>query len=86
MIATGLSSYFYPQKLDNFTKISQNFVLVKSDQYSDQVTSEPPLGLVDTVSDYFSCEIAFLNPVQKTLLCMSVSTEPGKQLSDTISC
>ena len=44
------------------------------------------LGLVYTVSDYFSCRIAFLNLVQKTLPSMSVYTKPGKQPSDTISC
>ena len=42
--------------------------------------------LVYTISDYFSCRIIFLNPVQKTLRSMSVYTKPGKQPSDTISC
>ena len=40
-------------------------------------------GLVYTMSDYFSCRIAFLNPVQKTLRSMSVYTKRGKQSSDT---
>ena len=43
-------------------------------------------GLVYTISDYFSCRIAFLNPVQKTLRSMSVYTKSVKQSSDTISC
>ena len=43
------------------------------------------LGLVYTISDYFSCRIAFLNPVQKTLQSMRVYKKPGKQPSDTIS-
>ena len=42
--------------------------------------------LIYTISDYFSCRISFLNPVQKTLRSMSVYTKPGKQPSDTISC
>ena len=43
------------------------------------------LGLVYTISDYFSYQITFLNPVKKTLQSMSVYTKPGKQPSDTVS-
>ena len=44
------------------------------------------LDLVYTISDYLSCQIAFPNPVQKTLGSMSVYTKPGKRPSDTILC
>ena len=55
--------------------VTVNWELCLFCQQASYKKIESFIGLVYTISDYFSCRIIFMNPIQKTLWSVSVYTK-----------